>query len=161
MAKEVFLSDEAVGKFSTETGAILGLVRKKVSVHAEKFFCMYLESWDDFGERDGNLKTIFTWCIVKSTFSKVGELPEGNFFFMVDLIEYAKRKHPDKSIPSVRNAVSMLCKKGFIFKVEDSTSTEENPSYIKGKYMINPKYGIKGSMSEETYLQYVIDAKVN
>ena len=38
--------------------------------------------------------------------------------------------------------------------------TENNPSYVKGKYMINPKYGIKGTISEDAYLQYTIEARV-
>jgi len=160
MEKNIFVQDESTGKFDVQTGEMLGLLRKRVSVHAEKFFCMYLESWDDFGERDGGLKTVFTWCIIKSSFSKAGEKPEGNFFTITDVIDYVEREHPNKSIPSLRNDISILCKRGFIFKVESSKSTPDNPNYVKGKYMINPKYGIKGSMSEDTYLQYMIDSSV-
>lgn len=160
MAKEVFKNDETTGLVDMTTGELKGLRKRRVKVHAEEFFCMYLEAWDDFGERDGGLKITFTWCIIKSSFSKVGENPEGNFFFMVDLIDYVKRIHPNKSIPALRNDVSTLCKRGFLFKVEDAHSTPQAPSYVKGKYMINPKYGIKGSISEDAYLQYTIEARV-
>ena len=160
MDKEIFVQDETTGIHDTMTGEFKGLKIKRVKVHIEDFFCMYLEAWDDFKERDGGLKTVFTWCIIKSSFSRAGENPEGNFFFITDVVDYVKRIHPNKSIPSLRNDISTLCKRGFIFKVKDADSTENNPSYVKGKYMINPKYGIKGSMSEDTYIQYTTEAKV-
>ncbi len=160
MSREVFRNDETTGMVDLQTGLLKGLKLKRIKVHVEDFFCMYFDSWDDFGERDGGLKTTFTWCIIKSSFSKVGENPEGNFFFMGDVVDYVKRTHPNKSIPSLRNDVSALCKRGFIFKVEDAHSTPSNPSYVKGKYMINPKYGIKGTISEDTYMQYVMEARV-
>lgn len=160
MTRKVYKNDDTTGIVDLGTGELVGLKKKALMVHVEDFFCMYLEAWDDFGERDGGLKTTFTWCIIKSSFSKVGENPEGNFFFVVDLVDYIRRVHPNKSIPSLRNDISALCKRGFILKVEDADSTPENPSYVKGKYMINPKYGIKGSISEDAYLQYTIDAKV-
>lgn len=155
-----FVQDENYSVVENQTGLITGLKVKKVHVHVEDFFCMYLEAWDDFKERDGGLKTVFTWCIIKSSFSRVGQDPEGNFFFMVDVIDYVKRVHPDKSIPSLRNDISALCKRGFIYKVEDARSTDDSPSYVKGKYMINPKYGIKGTISENMYMQYTLDARV-
>lgn len=160
MSKEVYVQDSSKSVLENETGVLLGLLHTKVKVHAEQFFCMYLESWEDFTERDGSLKTVFTWCIIKSTFSKVGEHPEGNFFFVRDVLDYVKKKHPEKNLQSVRNSISDLCKRGFIFKVTTSDSTPTDIKYIPGKYMINPKYGIKGSMSENTYFKYVIDAKV-
>lgn len=160
MNKEIFVQDENFSIMENQTGAITGLKIKRVKVHVEDFFCMYLEAWDDFKERDGGLKTVFTWCIIKSSFSRVGENPEGNFFFVGDVVDYAMRNHKDKSIPALRNDISTLCKRGFIFKVEDAKSTTNNPSYVKGKYMINPKYGIKGSISEDSYFQYTTEARV-
>ena len=160
MNKEILVQDETTGTHDTQTGEFKGLKLKRVKVHIEDFFCMYLEAWDDFKERDGGLKTVFTWCIIKSSFSRAGENPEGNFFFITDVVNYVKRTHPSKSIPSLRNDISTLCKRGFIFKVKDANNTEDNPSYVKGKYMINPKYGIKGSMSEDTYIQYTTEARV-
>lgn len=160
MSKEIFVQDETVGTHDTQTGEFKGLKIKRVKVHVEDFFCMYLESWNDFKERDGGLKTTFTWCIIKSTFSRIGDNPEGNFFFVSDVVDYAMRNHQDKSIPSLRNDISNLCKRGFIFKVEDAKSRPMSPSYVKGKYMINPKYGIKGSISEDAYIQYTTEARV-
>lgn len=160
MAKDLFRRDETTGLVDLTTGEFKGLKSRKIRVHVEEFFCMYLEAWNDFNERDGGLKTTFTWCVIKSSFSKVGERPEGNFFYMADVVDYVKRTHPNKSIPSLRNDISTLCKRGFIFKVEDAHSTPQAPSYVKGKYMINPKYGIKGTISEDTYLQYTIEARV-
>lgn len=158
--KEIYKEDETTGMFDTTTGEFKGLISTRLKMHAEDFFCMYLAAWDDFGERDGGLKTTFTWCIIKSSFSKVGENPEGNFFYMADVIDYVKRTHSSKSIPSLRNDISTLCKRGFIFKVESADSTPDNIQYVKGKYLINPKYGIKGAISEDAYLQYTLTARV-
>lgn len=160
MKKENFVQDENYSIVENQTGVIKGFKLKRVKMHIEDFFCMYLTAWDDFKERDGGLKTVFTWCIIKSSFSRAGENPEGNFFFIGDVIDYAMRNHQEKSIPSLRNDISNLCKRGFIFKVEDAKSTPSNPSYVKGKYMVNPKYGIKGSISEDAYVQYVTEARV-
>lgn len=160
MEKNFIIQDETTGIHDTRTGEFKGLKMKRVKVHIEDFFCMYLTAWDDFKERDGGLKTVFTWCIIKSSFSRAGDNPEGNFFFMGDVVDYVKRVHPNKSIPALRNDISTLCKRGFIFKVENAQSTAFNPSYVKGKYMINPKYGIKGSMSEDAYVQYTTEARI-
>lgn len=160
MEREIFRQDKTTGMHDVDTGEFKGLKIERVKVHVEDFFCMYFDSWDDFKERDGGLKTVFTWCIIKSSFSRIGEEPEGNFFFTSDVIDYASRNHPNKSIPSLRNDISNLCKRGFIFKVENASSTPDNPSYIKGKYMINPKYGIKGTISENSYIQYTMEARV-
>ena len=112
METKNYVVDPVFSKVDNLTGEISEL-KIGVKKHIEDFFCMYLTAWDDFKERDGGLKTVFTWCIIKSSFSRAGDNPEGNFFFMGDVVDYVKRVHPSKSIPALRNDISTLCKRGF------------------------------------------------
>ena len=144
--EKVFVTDNTNCKVNLETGECSSL-KISITKHMEDFFCMYMEAWDDFKESEGTLKTIFTHCILVSKLSKVGDNPEGNIFNIFELIKYTTRKYQDKSPASIRMAVKRLVDRGFIIKSED-----------RGYYIINPKYGIKGSISEKTYLQLTIRA---
>ena len=144
-----FLIDKINVKVNQETGECRSL-KIAVSKHIEDFFCMYMDAWDDFKESEGTLKTIFTHCILVSKLSRMGNEPEGNVFNMYELIKHTTLKYPDKSPASIRMAVKRLSDRGFVIKTKD-----------RGYYIINPKYGIKGEISDKTYLELTIKANNN
>lgn len=143
---KVFVTDKVNCKVNQETGECSSL-KIAISKHIEDFFCMYMDAWDDFKETEGSLKIIFTHCILVSKLSRVGEEPEGNIFNIYELIKHTSKKYPEKSPAAIRMAVKRLADRGFIIRTQD-----------RGYYIINPKYGIKGSISEKTYLQLTIKA---
>jgi hypothetical protein len=147
MEQKTFVEDPVYSKVNKETGEIETL---KVSVrkHVEDFFCMYLEAWDDFTDREGYLKTVFTWCILQSKYSAAGSNMDGNIFHVSEVLDYATRKYPEKDIKTLSNTISKLVKRGFIIKHES----------MRGCYWINPKYGVKGNISEKMFVRLSVRA---
>ena len=144
---KIYVEDPVYSKMNKITGEIEEL-RIGIKKHVQDFFCMYLEAWDDFTDREGGLKTVFTWCIMQSKYSVAGGQFDGNIFFVAELLNYVKNKMPDRDLNSIRNIVSRLAKRGFIIKHED----------IRGCYYINPKYGIKGNISESMFVELTMKA---
>ena len=144
-----FVSDPVYCKVNKDTGEMQTL-RVSVKKHVEDFFCMYLEAWDDFTDREGYLKTVFTWCIMQSKYSASGGEIDGNIFHVSEVIDYVNRKYPEKDVKTLRNTISKLVKRGFIIKHES----------MRGCYWINPKYGVKGSISENMYLKLKMEGTV-
>jgi len=149
MSDFTFIKDPVYCKTNQETGEMEALI-VSVRKHVEDFFCMYLEAWDDFTEREGYLKTVFTWCIMQSKYSASGGEIDGNIFHISEVIDYVSRKYPEKDLKTLRNTISKLVKRGFIIK-HDS---------MRGCYWINPKYGVKGTISENMYLKLKMEGTV-
>jgi len=145
-----FETDPVYCKVNMQTGELESL-RVSVKRHVEDFFCMYLEAWDDFSDREGYLKTVFTWCILQSKYSTSGSNEDGNIFHVSEVLDYAKRKFDNKDEKTLRNTISKLCKRGFIIKHET----------MRGCYWINPKYGVKGSISENMYVKLKMEANIS
>jgi len=147
MEDKTYIVDHVYSKVNTETGELEEL-KIGIKKHVQDFFCMYLEAWDDFTEREGGLKTVFTWCIMQSKYSTAGGQFDGNIFHVAELINYVRDKFPDRDLNSIRNIVSRLAKRGFIIKHER----------IRGCYYINPKYGVKGNISEQMFVKISMKA---
>ena len=142
METKNYVVDPVFSKVDNLTGEISEL-KIGVKKHIEDFFCMYMEAWDDFSDREGYLKTVFTWCIIQSKYSMAGSDFDGNTFHIADVIDYMQRKYPSRDTTGLRNIISKLAKRGFIIKHERT----------RGCYYINPKYGIKGNISENMYVK--------
>ena len=140
------------------TGEMKKLMRKR-SAHDEKdFFIMYLRPWLEASENDVSRKIkVFIHCILVSSLSRgVEDAVDGNYFHVVDVIGSVRREDDSISDNSIRVSITRLCKEGFIGK---ATRRDENTGRrveIRGKYYINPKFGIKGKITEKTYLELVI-----
>ena len=110
-----------------------------IAKHEESFFCAYLEHWDDFKDTEGSLLMVFRWCILACSVSTMGKEPEGNMFYVNDVRRIMERKKRDMSYNALKFQLHKLKSRGFILPIK------------KGVYVINPKYGIKGSISEHGY----------
>lgn len=145
MEEKVFMEDPVYCKVDKITGEMKSL---KVSVkkHVEDFFCMYMEAWNDFEDSEGYMKTVFIWCIMQSKYSNAGSENDGNIFHVSEVLDYVSRKFPTRNTVSIRNAISKLNKRGFIIKHRN----------IRGCYYINPKYGIKGNISENMFVDLTL-----
>ena len=147
MEGKTYVIDPVFSKINTETGEIEEL-RIGIKKHIEDFFCMYLEAWNDFTDREGYLKTVFTWCILQSKYSSAGSDLDGNIFHITEVLAYVKTKCPEKDERTIRNTICKLAKRGFIIKHE----------LMRGCYYINPKYGVKGNISEKMFVELSMKA---
>lgn len=111
----------------------------------ENFFIAAFAAWDDFKMTDGVKVRVFIHCILVSSPSRLPK-EEGNFFHVSDLYSSIKSSFPGMSEVGIRQNVSKLAKDGFIWKTK-----------TRGRYMINPKYGVKGVFSEKSYARLVVD----
>lgn len=145
MEEKTFTEDPVYCKVDKITGEIKTL-KVAVKKHVQDFFCMYMEAWDDFKDSEGYLKTVFIWCIMQSKYSNAGSENDGNVFHVSEVLDYISRKFPERNTTSVRNTISKLYKRGFIIKHNS----------IRGCYYINPKYGIKGNISENMFVDLTL-----
>lgn len=145
MTDLIFSEDPIYCKVDKETGELKSL-KVVVKKHVQDFFCMYMDAWDDFTDSEGYLKTVFTWCIMQSKYSSAGSEFDGNIFHVSEVLDYVARKYPNKNVSSTRNAISKLSKRGFIIKHNN----------IRGCYWINPKYGVKGNISENMFVNLTL-----
>ena len=83
---------------------------------------------------------------MQSKYSSAGGEFDGNIFHVSEVIDYVSRKYPEKNVASTRNAISKLSKRGFIIKHNS----------IRGCYWINPKYGVKGNISENMFINLTL-----
>lgn len=131
-------------------------------VHSEfEFFTMYLRPWLGLRDDDVSRKIkVFVYCILVSNVSN-GKTDEtdGNYFHTSDVIDkYIKENFKpdqndadnDKKRKAMENYVrvylSKLVKEEFIMK-----------ETTRGRYHINPKFGIKGGVvTEETYKELIV-----
>lgn len=143
-----FVEDPTYCKVNKENGDVQ-ILRVAVKKHVQDFFCMYMEAWDDFTDSEGYLKTVFIWCIMQSKYSNAGTDYDGNVFHICEVLDYVTRKYPERNLTSIRNAISKLAKRGFLIKHKS----------IRGCYYINPKYGIKGNISENMFMKLTLEGK--
>lgn len=109
-----------------------------LTMHREEFFCAYLRHWGDFRDREGTKMRVFVSCIMASRLSVFGER-EGNFFSVQDAVDDAVANIKGMSVQCARQHIKNLAKANFIIKTTK-----------RGRYYINPKYGIKGTISDQT-----------
>lgn len=112
-----------------------------LTMHREEFFCAYLRHWGDFKDREGMKMRVFVSCIMASRLSVFGE-KEGNYFSVQDAVEDAVANIKGMSEQCARQHIKNLASANFIIKTTK-----------RGRYYINPKYGIKGTISDQTTLE--------
>lgn len=157
--KEIYKTDNIWCKVNMETGETEEM-RAKMPLHSvSDFFIAYLGAWKDFKPTEGMKMKVFIHCIMVSVRSNPLDEFDGNVFkvqravnsVMKELEEINKERERDgkdkKSISeaSIRMSISRLAKDGFII-----------PTDVRGEYYINPKYGIKGSVRQNTYCKLTL-----
>lgn len=145
--KDRYLSkeDKEWAKHNKETGEIKRLT-KTFHVHsALDFFQAYFAAWNAFKPSEGLKMKVFIHCIMASEYSGT-KGRDGNIFRVQRVIDSVVAEFGDgayKMTPeSVRMMISRLAKDGFVVKTK-----------VRGEYRVNPKYGIKGKVTEDTYLK--------
>ena len=121
-------------------------------VHSEvEFFTMYLRPWLGLKDNDVSRKVkVFVYCIMASNVStgRTDEM-DGNYFHTGVVIERYKRENKGATDNFVRVYLSKLVKDGFILKTS-----------VRGRYLINPKFGIKGgAITQQTYMDLTVVKK--
>jgi hypothetical protein len=126
------------------------------------FFIACFAAWNDFKMSEGTMVKVFIHCIMSSTMSRgMGVEEEGNYFYVSDVYESIKRNNDlvggglEMKDVNVRQYIKKLADGGFIMActTKDADGVEKK---IRGKYLINPKYGIKGRITEDTYTELVL-----
>jgi hypothetical protein len=72
---------------------------------------------------------------------------DGNVFIAAQAIKAMRAAFPEMSEPAARQHLYRLCKMGFIKQTD-----------TRGVYSLNPKYGIKGIITEDTYGELIVKA---
>jgi len=143
--KEIYVTDKTWGKVNLETGALEQL-KSKMTLHSvSDFFIAYLGAWNDFKPTEGMKMKVFIHCILASVRSNPADGFDGNVFKVQRVINSIKKEMHELSDTAVRMNISRLAKDRFIIK-----------SSIRGEYYINPKYGVKGTISERTYCKLTL-----
>lgn len=120
------------------------------------FFIACFAAWNDFKMSEGTMVKVFIHCIMASSPSSLHGV-EGNYFYVSDVYESIKRNNEfvgcsvDMKDVNVRQYIKKLADGGFISKAERKDEKTGRKVGIRGKYLINPKYGIKGVITEDTY----------
>ena len=121
-------------------------------VHSEvEFFTMYLRPWLGMGDNDVSRKVkVFVYCILCSNVSTGRtDASDGNYFHSNVVIERYLRENEGVSANYVRVYLSKLVRERFVIKTP-----------LRGMYLINPKFGIKGgAITENTYKDLVVVKK--
>lgn len=145
--KEIYVTDKTWSKVNMETGA-LESIKAKMSLHSvSDFFIAYFGAWKDFKPTEGMKMKVFIHCILMSERSNPATGVDGNVFKVQRVINSVRKEMPELSDTAVRMNISRLSKDGFVI-----------PSDVRGEYFINPKYGIKGTISEKTFCELTLRA---
>lgn len=106
------------------------------------FVLMCTETWLRMSDEDISRKIkVLIYCFIASSYSDArDEDREGNCFTVKDVIEVAGRSEPRMSESAVRTSISRLSADGWI-KSDGG----------RGRYIINPELGVKGSLTERKY----------
>lgn len=155
----IYKEDEHKVVVDDRTGEAKKLMRKHNAHTETDFFIMYLRPWLAASENDVSRKVkVFIHCIMCSSLSRATSTDsEGNYFHVSDVIESVKREDAGISDNNVRVSINRLCDEGFVAKAKKWDEESRSWVVIRGKYYINPKFGIKGKITEKTYLKLVIE----
>lgn len=145
--KDIYVTDKTWSKINTETGEVEKL-RAKIGIHSvSDFFVAYLGAWNDFKPTEGMKMRVFIHCILMSSRSNPADSAgDGNIFKVQRVIQSVRKEMPDVSETAIRMNISRLAKDGFVIQTS-----------VRGEYYINPKYGVKGSISERTYMRLTLE----
>ena len=130
----------------------------RVRVNEERLNCVSIETklsddvlinpiaFLDFKATEGMKMKVFIHCILVSERSNPDTGNDGNVFKVQRVVKSIRKEMPEISGAAVRMNISRLLKDGFVIRTD-----------VRGEYFINPKYGIKGTITEKTYLQLTIE----
>ena len=155
----IYKADEHKVVVDERTGEATKLMRKHNAHTETDFFIMYLRPWLAASENDVSRKIkVFIHCIMCSSLSRASSADgEGNYFHVSDVIESVKKEDAVISDNNVRVSINRLCAEGFVVKAKKWDEKKDCFVETRGKYYINPKFGIKGKITEKTYLKLVIE----
>ena len=156
---KIYKAEDGKMVIDERTGEMRRLMRR-VALHNETdFFVMYLRPWLEASENDVSRKVkVFIHCILRSTLSRANDVAaEGNYFYVNEVIDSVRREDRGISENNVRVCINRLCAEGFIAKAKKYDVETGEAVEIRGRYYINPKFGIRGQITERTYLQMVIE----
>lgn len=143
--KFLFKDDEEWGKYSKKTGEMKSLTRTFHVHNASDFFQAYFAAWNAFKPSEGLKMKVFIHCAMVSEYSGT-KGRDGNIFRVQRVIDSVMEEFGDSAYrmtpESVRMMISRLAKDGFVIRTK-----------VRGEYRINPKFGIKGKITENTYLK--------
>lgn len=142
MADSKYIKHRTKVVLDTATGEVRSFTTK-LTMHREEFFCAYLRDWGDFGDREGVRMRVFVSCILVSRLSVFGGA-EGNVFSVSVAIKHACDNIQGMKEQNARQHIKHLVRDGFLLRTN-----------MRGQYYINPKYGIKGTISDQSYLELV------
>jgi hypothetical protein len=114
------------------------------------FFIAALAAWGKFKMSDGLKIKVFIHCIMASAPSTV-DSTEGNYFYVSDVYKSieAESKKKGEDVMSENNI------RQYIAKLADDEALLRTAT--RGKYRINPEYGIKGVITDKTYGRILIE----
>lgn len=143
MAKRIFtkVSNPDLAVVNTTTGEIESAVATiKVDTIDDFIFC-FLKSIPQITSLDGNTMRVLMWCWKFSTFSP--NIPDANYISNdLDFKENVRREGGNLSNGTIDLAFHTLKNKGFLIKK------------CRGKYMLNPDYFFRGTLSNRAKLKY-------
>lgn len=143
--KYISKEDNEWGKYNKKTGELGKLVKNFHVYNASDFFQAYFAAWNDFKPSEGLKMKVFIHCIMNSDYSGA-KGKEGNIFRVQRVIDSVIAEFGNGNYrmtpESVRMMISRLAKDGHVIRTK-----------VRGEYRINPKYGIKGRITENTYLK--------
>lgn len=113
-------------------------------------FCVSLDKWLKFRSREGMKMKVFIHCIMCSEKSVCGSENDGNLFYITDAIDSLLKSGCDINEGCIRQHIKHLQRGGFI--VRDT---------VRGRYYINPEFGVKGTISEAKYRELVAKANTS
>ena len=129
--------------YNRETKSSMDRVKIERDVFDE--FLINLNAFLDFKPTEGMKMKVFIHCILVSERSNPETGSDGNVFKVQRVVKSVMKEMPEVSDTAVRMHISRLAKDGFVI-----------PTDIRGEYYINPKYGIKGTITEKTFLELTV-----
>ena len=147
MAKKIFRikTDDSVSMVDSETGEMLGFKKTKICTTQEEFIKVYL---DQIGELTGCMEDgLYSVMIAAWKYSNFcdddkqeGNIFHNDFFFK----KLCRDLGLNKDDSAINTAVYRLNERGVIKRIS------------KGTYILNPKYFVKGTLTNKTRMEIVI-----
>ena len=146
MKKYVTEKSENYALLDKQTGEILDYsIAKKVSL--DEFIMVFFAGCPELMDLTGNHLKVLICCWKHSSYNPNNE-ESGNIVHNSPSFKEACRENGlDVSNAVIDNAISALCKKGFLIK------------RCRGEYLLNPEYFFKGSLSSRSKirLSYIVE----
>lgn len=125
------------------TGEVISGVSEVKCSSIDAFIMCFLNSIPEITNLDGNSMRVLLWCWKFSSFNN--SLPNGNIIINDPVFRSSIRTSGGDLTDSVINkAFHVLSKKELLIK------------QCKGRYILNPEYFFKGTLSDRSSLKYIV-----